>query len=168
MGLRSRIGDDEHNTHGDHCSPPAGFREFYEAEFGPQVRRAGLILASTALADDVVQDAFVAVWKRWSELNDPGQYLNRCVMNGSRSVARHNDAGERALRRLRPLTEDEGPVDDLWDALGALGFEERAPIVLRYYGRLSNHEIADALGWPYGSVGPRITKGLRKLRTALR
>lgn len=145
----------------------AAFQAFYEQEFGAQVRRAGLVLGSSAAAFDVVQDAFVAVWQRWDELRDPNPYLARCVMNGCRSVARHQRVREQAVARLQPLALGEPPTELLSDALAALDFRERAPLVLRYYGQLGNREIAAALGWPEGSVGPRISKGLRKLRKAL-
>lgn len=146
----------------------AGFRAFYEREFEVQIRRAGLVLDSSAAAFDVVQDAFIAVWQRWDDLRDPHPYLTRCVMNGCRSVARHQRVREQAIERLQPLAHGEQPTELLSDALAALDFRERAPLVLRYYGRLGNREIAAALGWPEGSVGPRISKGLRTLRKAIR
>ncbi len=151
-------------------SDPAtdSFRAFYEHEFELQVRRAGLVLNSPTEAADVVHDAFVAVWQRWGEVDDPGRYLNRCVINSCRTAARRSNTHDRALKRLQPLVEHQTPGDVLWDALQALDFDQRAPIVLRYYGRLDNQEIAAALDWPYGSVGPRITKGLRTLRKAMR
>ncbi len=146
---------------------PAGFRSFYQREFPAQVRRAGLILGRRDLAADVVQEAFVSVWTRWDDLDDPAPYLSRSVMNGCRSAARREGAGVRARRKLEPLGAPVEDPDPLWDALGALDFQQRAPLVLRYYARMTNPEIASTLGWPTGSVGPRITKGLRALRKAL-
>ena len=131
----------------------AAFRAFYEREFEGQVRRAGLVLGSSAGAFDVVQDAFVAVWQRWDRLRDPLPYLSRCVMNGCHSAARHQRVRDRVIGELRPLAVAEPPPDPLWDALASLDFNERAPLVLRYYCRLGNREIAAALGWPEGSVG---------------
>lgn len=146
----------------------ASFRVFYDREFAQQVRRVELILNSNTEAADVVHDAFLSVWQRWDNVVDPGKYLNRCVVNACRTVERRRGTHDRAVRSLRPLVEHHSPGDILWDALQALDFDQRAPIVLRYYGGLDNKEIAAALGWPYGSVGPRITKGLRTLRKALK
>lgn len=72
-----------------------------------------------------------------------------------------------SLQRLAPLSEQIDQVDTMWDAVSRLPFDQRAPLVLRYYGQLTNKEIAHALDWPEGSVGPRITKGLRQLRKAM-
>ena len=143
------------------------FQAFYQREFAEQTRRAGLIVGSKSVAADVVQDAMVAIWQRWGDLRDPGPYLNRCVLNGCRRNAQRTRTGERALQLLTPQLEQTDQTDTMWDAVGHLPFDQRAPLVLRYYGQLTNKEIAHALDWPEGSVGPRITKGLRTLRKAL-
>ena len=143
------------------------FITFYEREFAEQTRRAGLIVGSKSAAADVVQDAMIAIWQRWGGVQDPGPYLNRCVLNGCRRSARRVRTGERALQLLRPQAHQEDEIDTMWDALRQLPFDQRAPLVLRYYGQLTTSEIADALDWPEGSVGPRISKGLRQLRKAM-
>jgi hypothetical protein len=48
------------------------FGDFYRREIDSQVRRAALLLGSEELANDVVHDAFVAVYRRWDSLDEPG------------------------------------------------------------------------------------------------
>lgn len=54
------------------------------------------------------------------------------------------------------------------DAVQRLPFNQRAAIVLRYYHRMTEREIAAALGCRSGSVGPWLHRGLRRLREELR
>ena len=56
----------------------------------------------------------------------------------------------------------------LWDAVQRLPFNQRAAIMLRCYHRITEQEIAAALGCRSGSVGPWLHRGLRRLREELR
>ena len=147
--------------------PSAAFGDFYRRELDGQVRRAALLLGSDEMANDVVQDAFVAVYRRWNSLDDPGPYLNVAVLNGCRGVHRRRSRHERLMPRLL----DRGPApsvgERLDDILADLPFNQRAAVVLRYYGGLTTDEIADALECAPGSVGPWIDRALAKLRKAL-
>ena len=130
----------------------AEFDAFYRRELAGQVRRAALMLGSASAASDVVHDAFVAVYRRWSAIEEPGPYLNRCVLNGCRDIARRN-------KRTR---SDERPAfvgdrsDDIatWDALSRLSYRQRAAVVMRHWQGLTEVEIAEAIGVRPGSVGP--------------
>jgi DNA-directed RNA polymerase specialized sigma24 family protein len=76
------------------------FDDFYRAELDRQVRRAYLLTGSAELADDIVHDAMVAMYRRWDAIDEPAAYLNRAVLNGCR------DAGRRAVRqRLTVIVE---------------------------------------------------------------
>ena len=145
----------------------AEFAAFYAKELDGQVRRAYLLVGSSETANDVVHDAFVAVYRRWDELESPGPYLNRVVLNGCRELARQRGRHERALRKVPPVSDEVDVSDTLDDVLRGLPFNHRAAIVLRFYGQLSVAEIADALGTRPGSVGPWIDRGLKKMRRAL-
>lgn len=63
------------------------FVSFYQAEHDGQVRRAFLLLGRSAMAHDVVAEAFIAVFRRWQVIEEPGPYLNRCVLNGCRDAS---------------------------------------------------------------------------------
>jgi len=153
-----------------------GFSQFYRREHDGQVRRAYLMLGSVAAAHDVVADAFLAVLRRWDSIEQPGPYLNRCVLNGCRDV-------HRIAPRERPTAEPLGPIDaphtapdqligDVADQLAehllALPFRQRAAIVLRYYGGYREAEIADYLDCRPGTVGSLTHRGMRTLRKAMK
>lgn len=144
----------------------AEFALFYAEELDGQVRRAFLLVASNEAANDVVHDAFVAVYRRWGEVERPGPYLNRVVLNGCRDLARRRRRTERLFAAVAASEAAEVP-DRLDDVLEGLPFNQRAAIVLRFYGQLSVAEIAAALDCPPGSVGPWINRGLKKMRKAL-
>jgi RNA polymerase sigma factor (sigma-70 family) len=145
-----------------------GFGDFYRLELDGQVRRAVLLLGSSEIANDVVHDAFVAVYCRWQTLEEPGPYLHMAVLNGCRGVHRQRSRQRRLLPRV--VDRDAAPsVDEhLDDVLAGLPFNQRAAVVLRFYGGLTNEEIAGELGCATGSVGPWINRALAKMRKALR
>jgi RNA polymerase sigma factor (sigma-70 family) len=143
------------------------FGDFYRIELDAQVRRAVLLLGSNDSANDVVHDAFIAVYRRWDSLDEPGPYLHMAVLNGCRGIHRQRSRQRRFLPRFvdraAPASEDEH-LDGL---LAALPFNQRAAVVLRFYGGLTTEEIARELGCAAGSVGPWINRALGKMRKAL-
>jgi len=137
------------------------FEELYEREITRQTRRAVFLLGSRDAAQDAVHDAFLAVYQRWGQLDDPGPYLERAVLNRCRDVARRRVV---ARSYSAPQTSDVPAVDaPLFDALARLSFNHRAAVVLRYYHQYSEAEIAELMGCRRGSVGPWIQRGLRQL-----
>jgi RNA polymerase sigma factor (sigma-70 family) len=145
----------------------AEFAVFYANELDAQVRRAFLLVGSNEAANDVVHDAFVAVYRRWGAIESPGPYLNRVVLNGCRDLGRRRRQTERLSAVVAATGETAEVSDRLDDVLERLPFNQRAAIVLRFYGQLSVVEIAAALDCPPGSVGPWINRGLKKMRKAL-
>lgn len=145
------------------------FDTFYAAEAVGQVRRAALLLGSDDAANDIVHDALTAMYQRWDELEDPGPYLNRAVLNGCRDHARRRGTQGRLLARLRPVSQPpkSGEPDILDDVLGRLPFNQRAAVVLRFYSGCTTSEIAETIGCPPGSVGPWIDRALKTLRKEL-
>ena len=137
------------------------FEVLYRTELHGQVQRAALLLGSATSANDVVHDAFIAVFQRWDSLDAPGAYLNRCVLNGCRDL----------LRRQRGAPSESRPTfvgdraDDVavWDGLSLLPFRQRAAIVMRYWQGMDEFEIAHALGIRPGTVGSLLTRGKRNL-----
>jgi len=152
----------------------------FSREYTRLVRAAVLLVGDVETAEDVVQDAFVAVHRRWARITDPervGGYLHRAVVNGSRSVLRHRAV---VHRHAGILAEPENAVDaaDLvlaraaraavLDALAALPRRQREVLVLRHYLGLSEAEIASTLRISTGSVKTHASRGAATLRTRLR
>ncbi len=143
------------------------FGEFYRRELDGQVRRAALLLGSGELANDVVHDAFVAMFRRWDSLAEPGPYLNVAVLNACRGFHRRRSRYERLVPRLLDRGTVPSVDEHLGDVLAQLPFNQRAAVVLRFYGGLTTDEIAHVLECAPGSVGPWIDRALTKLRKAL-
>ena len=78
--------------------------QLYAAHWRQLVRLSVLLVHDQAAAEDVVQDAFVAMHGKWSRLRDPDKalaYLRQAVVNRSRSALRHRVVVERHARTTR-------------------------------------------------------------------
>lgn len=153
--------------------------QLYAAHWRSLVRLAVLLVHDTGLAEEIVQDAFVAVHGRWRRLRDPDRalaYLRQTVVNGARSALRHRAVVTRHARAQRrdpevPLPDDAALAADrraaVLAAMRALPDRQREVLALRYYAGLSEAEIAEALGISRGSVKSHASRGAAALRAAL-
>lgn len=145
---------------------PAELVRVYATRRHELVRLAYLMLGNAAVAEEVVQDAFVNTHLHWDGIRDPFPYLRVAVTNGCRSWGRH----QRVVRLntptdLEPATDQP---DELWDALHRLEPRRRAAIVLRYYADLPHGEIATILGCRPTTVRTTIHRALRDLRREIK
>ncbi|WP_245862530.1 RNA polymerase sigma factor [Phycicoccus duodecadis] len=152
--------------------------DLYAAHARGLVRLAWLLLHDEQDAEEVVQDAYVSLHRRWGRLDDPAAaaaYLRRSVVNGARSALRRRGVRQRyaaalaAERVVLALSPSDTVVaaeqrDELVGALTRLPQRQREVLVLRYYLDLSEAEIADALGISPGSVKTHAHRGLAALR----
>lgn len=151
---------------------PALYDEHYRA----LVKLASFYVDDVETAEEVVQDAFVKlVTGRFKiDRGKEGAYLRSMVLNGARSALR-----KRRVRRAK-APEPPGLVaaaeevgveraerERLLSSIRRLPAKQAAVIVLRYYGDLSEREIAETLGIAPGSVKSHAHRGLRKLRADL-
>jgi RNA polymerase sigma-70 factor (sigma-E family) len=151
----------------------------YAAHWGRLVRLAVLLVRDQGVAEEVVQDCFVAMHRAWGRLRDPDKalaYLRRSVVNRSRSHLRHLAVvRHHAERQFGPDPVDgadhsaylQARRDVVLDALRALPPRQREVLALRYYLDLSEAEIADALGISRGAVKSHASRGAAALRSAL-
>lgn len=155
----------------------AAVEAMYAAHWRQLVRLSALLVHDQAAAEDVVQDAFVAMHGRWSRLRDPEKalaYLRQAVVNRSRSALRHRAVVERHVRRstVHETTVDGPSVggarrDAVRDALLQLTERQREVLVLRYYLDWSEAQIADAIGVSRGAVKSHASRGSAALRELL-
>ncbi len=141
------------------------------------VRTSLLLVRDLPTAEEVVQDAYVGLYRRWGRLRDPeaaAGYLRTAVVNGSRSALRRRGTAERAAPLLTAApamaTDVAGDVASRHDVLAALAElpeRQREVLVLRYYGDLSEAEIADVLGVSPGSVKSYASRAAAALRPIL-
>ena len=153
-----------------------GLDELYRAP-APEARRvASLLPGARALAEDLVQDAFVKVLGRFHDLRNRDAfwwYLRRTIVNLTRSQFRRRRVERAWLERQRPEDEaaptgaDLGERDRLQRALMTLRPEQRAAIVMRFYEDLSEADTAQALGVALGTVKSLVSRGMDRLRAEL-
>jgi RNA polymerase sigma-70 factor (sigma-E family) len=147
---------------GPPSSPRAAVTEIFHHHYRRLVGLAGLMVDDRESAEEVVQDAFEALFRGWGTLRDPQSavaYLNRSVVNGSRSKLRRRrtersyDVPEAGTSpSAESLGLDRSEHDELMAAVRALPRRQREVMVLRYFLDLSEAEIADWLGISTGSV----------------
>jgi len=149
----------------------------YAAYYRSLVRLAALLLRDLAEAEDVVQDAFVAMHGKWGRLREPDKalaYLRQTVVNKSRSVLRHRTVVERhqpdPARDADSAERGAVVAETSWEVLGALRRlpqRQREVLVLRYYLDLSEAQIAHTLGVSRGAVKSHASRGMSALRLSL-
>ncbi|GEB51956.1 MULTISPECIES: RNA polymerase sigma factor [Streptomyces] len=158
--------------------PPPSLDDLYRARRLDMVRMAVFLVDDRHTAEDVVQDAFAAVFRRYGtaldDLHDAAAYLRTAVVNAARSVLRRR----RTSRTYTPPHEaDQAPVDEavllaeehreVLAALGRLTSRQREVLVLRYWSELSEAEIADTLGLSRGTVKSTASRALDALEKVL-
>lgn len=138
---------------------------------------ARLLVDDLPTAEDVVQDAFTALHRRWPWIRDkPGAvgYLQASVVNGARSSLRRRRTARAA--RLDPpgaVPSPETAVLEAEDAralrleLARLSPRQRQVIVLRYYLDWSEKEIADTLSISCGSVKQHTSRAMTALASRM-
>jgi RNA polymerase sigma-70 factor (sigma-E family) len=154
--------------------------ELYLQHADGAVRLAYLLTRDHALAEDLVQEAFVRLAGRLVHLRDPAAfqaYLRRTVVNLSNSHFRRRKVERAYLARVggsavaRIAEPDGGSFEEgeaLWRALGRLTSNQRAAIVLRYYEDLSERQVAEILNCRPGTVKSLVSRGLETLRLDIR
>jgi RNA polymerase sigma-70 factor (sigma-E family) len=139
-----------------------GFEELYEVQYTPMVRVAHLLVDTVEQAEEVVQDAFAAVYLRWGRLENPGAYLRVAVLNGARKQLRRRRVARRAA--VAPPEPHELEFNHVLDAVRRLPHRQRAVVVLRYELQLNEADIATTLGIPPGTVKSTLHRALARLR----
>lgn len=147
---------------------PGSLADLYREKYVPMVRMAYLMVGSSTVAEDLVQDAFARMHRHWDNAEHPKAYLRMTVVNACRSHLRRL-ALERAYRRHPSVMGEavRAEPDELFDALAALPTRQRAALVLRFYEDLSEADIAVALGCRPGTVKSLLHRGLAELRKAV-
>ena len=153
--------------------------QLYAAHWRSLVRLGFLLLRDLGTAEEVTQDAFVAVHRKWGSLRDPDRalaYLRRAVVNGSRSRLRHLKVVRAHTERQPPAVTTRGADEALLeasrreavlDALAQLPRRQREVLSLRYYADLSEAQIAETLGISRGAVKSHASRGAAALRHLL-
>jgi RNA polymerase sigma-70 factor (sigma-E family) len=158
----------------DQPGQPPGIEELYHHRRLSLVRLAVLLVDDLPTAEDVVQDAFTALFRRYGHrldsLDDPEAYLRTSVVNGARSVLRRR----RTVRAHTPAPEGHAPAPEedvllhedhreVLAALRTLTRRQREVLVLRYWSHLTEADIAATLGLSRGAVKSTASRALDAL-----
>jgi RNA polymerase sigma-70 factor (sigma-E family) len=149
----------------------------YSEHYRALVRLAAFLVRDNATAEEVVQDSFVAMHGAWRRLRDTDKalsYLRQSVVNRSRSVLRHRMVVDKNTPKPPPdmPSAEHGAIIQLErsavvSALRALPERQREALVLRYYGDLSEAQIASVMGISRGAVKSHTARAMAALRTVL-
>jgi RNA polymerase sigma-70 factor (ECF subfamily) len=157
----------------DRRSGWASFDHFFQTWYGRICAQLHAYLGDREEAEDVVQEAFLRAWQRWSNVGgyeDPVAWVRRVAWNLGTSRLRRIRVA--ALAQRRQGTPDPAPAADadhlaLVEALRRLPEQQRRVIVLHYIGDIPVLEIADQLGIPKGTVLSWLHRGRERLAVQL-
>jgi RNA polymerase sigma-70 factor (sigma-E family) len=155
--------------------------QLYAAHYTSLVRLVTLLVRHSGEAEEIVQDAFVAMHGKWHSLREPDKalaYLRRSVVNGARSAHRHHAVSDKHLHRevedirRHALSAEQQTMTaetrrEMLTALSSLPQRQREVLVLRYYSDLTEADIADALDISRGAVKSHASRGISSLRATL-
>jgi RNA polymerase sigma factor (sigma-70 family) len=155
--------------------------ELYDRFGGVAYGLALRILRDEVLAQDAVQEAFLAVWRSadrfLAERAKASTWILTLVHRRAVDLVRREDRrrGEPLERAAEPVapatTEDEATIGYerrvVQEALRQLTPEQREALELGYYGGLTQSELAERLGQPLGTIKSRMFTGLSRLRDLL-
>jgi RNA polymerase sigma factor (sigma-70 family) len=151
----------------DEARSHESFDAFFRERFAELSRLAFLLTGSSAVSDEIAQDACEEVFRRWDDITYPRAYARVAVVNGARAW------GRRRARRMTKSDESERTHGIDADAiavravLAELPQAEREVLVFRYYADLKVDDIAAELGIPAGTVKSHIHRGLARMHKEL-
>lgn len=154
-----------------------GLADLYERHAPAAGRLAYLLTGNRALAEDLVQEAFVRMVGRFRHLRVPDAfeaYLRRTIVNLHTSNLRRRRVERAYLERERSAARsqtavmpDVGVREQLWRAMLSLPARQRVAVVLRYYEDLSERETADSLRCSVPAVKSLTARAMETLRARM-
>ena len=149
----------------------------YQAHALGLLRLAVIMLGERQAAEDVVQDAFLGVFRRWDALSDPERalaYVRSSVFNGCRTVLRKR-ARSRQFVLVDPETESADARlllgeehREVLAALRRLPDRQREAVALRYCLDMPVNAVARAMGVTEGTVKSATSRGIAAITRMLK
>ncbi len=170
---------------GAQAGPEAAVAALYQASALDLIRLAYVIVGDRPTAEDVVQEAFCNLYRRWDALDGADaaiHYVRASVLNGCRSVLRHRAVRRKGLAEVRRRNLAERPAGvspeavvlcgeeqaEVIRALGRLPHRQREALLLRFYFDLPDDQIALVMGIRPGTVRSTAHRALEALGRALK
>jgi RNA polymerase sigma factor (sigma-70 family) len=146
--------DDLHVGQHDLHVGQRSFVDVYNDRYRPMVEIARLTTGSNALAEELVQDAFADLYRRFDTLHTPDAYLHRAVISRCTSWVLRRVTERRYHERHPPDPTASTDPDTITviDAISRLPARQRAAIVLRFLADWTEADIAHALDCRPGTV----------------
>jgi RNA polymerase sigma-70 factor (sigma-E family) len=179
VGAGTAVGVPE--TAGPECGAGGGAEAavaaLYQASAVGLIRLAYVMLDDLPSAEDVVQEAFCGLYRRWDRLKDADSamfYVRASVLNGCRSVLRRRAVRRRFSADQPPAVSAEAVVlsgeerEEVIRAVARLPHRQREALVLRFYLDLPDEQIARVMGIRQGTVRSTAHRALEALGRALR
>jgi RNA polymerase sigma-70 factor, ECF subfamily len=156
------------------------FARIYDQHAAEVFRAAHRVLGDAALAEDVAQDVFLALWRGTgydAARGALGPYLKLMARSRALDLWRRNRAGERTVARLQQHAPFGAPADDeppqavlraaarelARRGVRGLPPDQRQAIGLTYWAGLTVQQAADVQGVALGTAKSRVRLALRKL-----
>ena len=161
----------------------SGVTALYQAHAVGLIRLAIVMLGDRGAAEDVVQDAFLGLYRHWHRLADPGNaltYVRSAVLNRCRNALRQRGQRDRHDRHDRqgpgPTASESAEAvaligeehQQVLAAIRALPDRQREALVLRFYLDLSEEETARAMGVSRGTVKSATSRAVAALGRKLK
>ena len=175
------IDDDQRLIEGVRQRDTKALEELYERYKGVTNALAQRILNDWQAAEETVQDAFVAAWRRAETYRPEVGSVRTWLLAIARNAAIDRLRKERGPRTNLPLldaviaeTSTTKAMSIMMDrdqmarALSELPQEQRYALELAYFGGYSYPQIAEALDVPVGTIKSRIRLALEKMRAAMK
>jgi RNA polymerase sigma factor (sigma-70 family) len=145
-------------------SHPVTFDAVFSDLRVPMVRLAHVITGSNEVGEEIVQEAFMRLHRRWADVENPPAFLRTVVTNLCRTEVRRSRLMLGRAQRTVDTTMGAPELDETWAAVCRLPFRQRAVIALRYYADLPETEIASILGCRIGTVKSARHRAIARLR----
>ena len=162
----------------------AGLEALYTRYGRAAYALARRILNEERLAEDVVQEVFLTVWRDAGKFDGSRGSFSSWLLTMTHHKAVDSVRREENLRKRRTTadalefepSDDKGPEDEIWttlrrervrEALAGLPTAQREALGLAYFGGYTQREIAQLTGTPLGTVKTRMLAGMRRMKDQL-
>jgi DNA-directed RNA polymerase specialized sigma24 family protein len=145
------------------------FEALYRTQRDSVVQLAWLLTNDRWAAEDVAQDAFVALFHVFASTEKPEAYLRRCVVNGvyQRTRRRQRERRRNGLVIAGQASSTDGPTGGVIDLVATLPIDQRTAVVLRYWGGLRDSEIGEAMDIRASTARSHLSRASARLRKEL-
>lgn len=148
------------------------FEAIYRRELVPIVALAVALTGNRKTGADLAHEAMLRAFRDWAsvfQLERPGGWIRRVVINLAHDVRRRGDRERRALRRLdtSDASHPASPNDEFWSAVRNLPERQRTVVALRYIEDLAVADIASLVEVSEGTVKTSLFRARRTLARVL-